>query len=74
MDDVFIYLIDLPARINEAVTPCLDGYTIYINQNLSKDKQLSAYAHALKHIANNDFNRPDTQLVELEAHGILIKS
>lgn len=67
-DDVFIYLIDLPAKINEAVTPCLDGYTIYINRNLSKDSQLKAYLHALHHIMNKDFERSDIQQIESEAH------
>lgn len=68
MDDVFTYLIDLPPKINEAVTPCLDGYTIYINRNLSKDKQIKAYLHALHHIMNCDFERSNVQQIESEAH------
>ena len=69
MDDVFVYLAELPTTINEAVTPCLDGYTIYINNNLSKDKQLKAYQHALWHIYNNDFEKADVQQIEADAHG-----
>lgn len=68
MDDVFIYFIDLPPKVSEAVTPCLDGYTIYINQNLSRDRQLKAYQHAIRHITNNDFEKSDVQQIEIDAH------
>ena len=68
MDDIFIYLIDLPPKVNEAVTPCMDGYTVYINRNLDRDRQFKAFAHALKHITNNDFEKSDVQQIESEAH------
>lgn len=68
MDDIFIYLIDLPPKVDEAVAPCLEGYTIYINRNLSRDKQIKAYDHALKHITHNDFERSDVQAIEETAH------
>lgn len=68
MDDVFVYLVDLPAKIDEAVTPCLDGYTIYINSNLDNDSRLKAYAHAMFHIMNNDFEKINVQAIEAEAH------
>lgn len=68
MDNLFTYLIDLPPTINEAVTPCLDGYTIYINKNLTRDGQLKAYAHALHHITHNDFELPNVQAIEFHAH------
>jgi len=68
MDDIFIYLIDLPPKVDEAVTPCFEGYTVYINRNLSKDRQMMAYVHALKHISRNDFEKLDVQVIESAAH------
>lgn len=69
MDDVFIYVIDLPTSINEMVVPCVDGYTIYISSRLSKAEQESAYLHAITHIQNGDFEDVyDVQKVELQAH------
>lgn len=69
MDNVFTYIVDLPARINETVTPCLDGYTVYINCNLDREQQQKAYMHAVAHIMNNDFEKYDVQQIESEAHG-----
>ena len=68
MDDIYTYLIDLPPKVDETVTPCLDGYTIYINRNLSPDRQIRAYVHALKHITHNDFEKADVQEIEANAH------
>lgn len=68
MDDVFIYFVKLPDGIDEVVMPCLDGYTVYIDTNLSEQQQIKAYNHALHHIRNRDFERPDVQDIEKEAH------
>lgn len=68
MKDVFVYVIDLPFGVNEVVTPCLEGYTVYINARLDHEKQLKAYRHALWHIENNDFEKYDVQAIEAEAH------
>jgi len=54
--------------IKETVTPCLDGYTIYINQNLDRTNQKKAYLHALRHIMGNDFEKFDFQKIEHLAH------
>lgn len=69
-DDIFVYMIDLPGKIKEVVTPCADGYTIYIDQNLSKEKQLESYMHAFGHIKRNDFQcgKPVGE-IENRAHG-----
>ncbi len=56
MDRIFTYLVKLPTNINEIVTPCADGYTIYIDKNLTHERQLEAYEHALHHIRRNDFD------------------
>ena len=68
MDNIFTYFVKLPDGIDEVVMPCLDGYTVYIDVNLSEQQQLKAYAHALHHIRNNDFEKPDVQAIEAEAH------
>ncbi len=66
--DTYIYLIDLPFGIDEAVTPCIGGYTIYINAKLSMEEQCKALEHALYHIHNNDFSKENVQEIEEEAH------
>lgn len=67
-DDVFIYFVDLPNGINEAVIPCFCGYTIYIGKNLPYEEQVKAYQHALFHIQNDDFSKMDVQEIESDAH------
>ena len=68
MEDVFVYPAPLPYNIHECVAPCLDGYTIYINDQLSGDEQKEAYSHALAHIENLDFEKDDVQEIESVAH------
>ena len=68
MDSIFLYFVKLPDGIDEVVMPCLDGYTVYIDENLSEQRQLKAYAHAVHHIRNNDFERSDVQEIESKNH------
>lgn len=71
MDDTFVYCVPLPSSVSEMVTPCIDGFTVYINENLSDQKKKEAYEHALKHIQNGDFDcdvTRDVQEMELNAH------
>lgn len=73
LDDVFVYLNgDMPDSIAEAVSPNPDGtYTILLNGNLSKEKQVEAFWHAVRHIEHNDFERVEQygiQAIEAEAH------
>ena len=67
-DDIYIYLIDMPGKINEIVLPCVGGYTVYIDKKLDHDSQLRAYEHALKHIENGDFQKTNATLLEVYAH------
>lgn len=69
MIDVFVYLVDLPPGIHEMVTPCGDGYTVYINSADCLSVQQDSYLHALKHIQNCDFEKSDVQAVEMLIHG-----
>lgn len=50
MDDVYVYVIDMPEKTNEMITPCLDGYTVYIDDKLSPHGKRDAYLHAVSHI------------------------
>jgi len=69
MVDVYVYIVDLPERVDEMVTPCLDGYTVYLNARLSYAGRVRAYHHAIRHIERNDFENDDVQKIEEEAHG-----
>ena len=74
MDSIYVYQIKLPPQIKEMVTPCEDGYTVYIDRDLDRETQLKAYHHALEHIKNNDFaSEEDIQAIEAKAHGKPIK-
>lgn len=68
MDELFVYIVTLPPSISEMVTPCADGYTIYINDNLSPIGRAKAYAHAIKHIRNGDFQKSNADIIEYWAH------
>lgn len=68
MDDVYVYFVRLPQQVNEIVTPCFGGFTVYIEERLDLPHRLKAYRHALRHIARNDFARDDVQAIEGEAH------
>lgn len=68
MAKIFVYLVELPDRVNEAVLECADGYTVYIDPRLSYDGRRRAYQHALKHIENKDFEKENVQQIEEAAH------
>lgn len=66
--DIYVYCVHLPAGVKEMVTPCLDGYTVYINDVLDRSAQVEAYRHAVRHIMNNDFEKQSVQRIEAYAH------
>lgn len=66
--EVYTYLVDLPAGVSEMVTPCLGGYTIYIDSALTFEGRMRAFRHALYHIEHGDFDKTDVQSIESEAH------
>ena len=68
MVDVFVYGIDIPGKVNETVVPCIDGYTVYIDRNLPRNRRISALAHAVWHILRGDFEKPDAGEIEEECH------
>lgn len=67
MDNVYVYYVQLPDGIDEAVLPCIDGYTIYIDSRQSKAEMEQAYKHAIGHIINNDFEKDDVGQIEDDA-------
>lgn len=68
VDDVYIYIADLPRHVYEIVTPCFGGYTVYIDAKLSPSGQREALDHAMWHVRNHDFEKYDVQAVERAAH------
>ena len=66
MVNIYTYLIEMPVR--EAVRPCSDGFTVYINAALSREQRERAYLHALRHIESGDFEKDDVQQIERGAH------
>lgn len=72
MDRIFVYLVKMPRGIRESVCPCDDGYTVYLDENLTREQLIKAYDHAVSHIENGDFY-DDTRSVsqkEFRAHGL----
>lgn len=57
MDDVFVYMVDIPGKANEMITPCQDGYTVYIDDALSPQGKLDAYIHAVSHIEDYESDK-----------------
>lgn len=55
--DYFVRVVPFPVNsVGGMVTPNEDGsFSIYINSNLSQERQKEALDHELDHIRNNDF-------------------
>lgn len=68
MNDVYTYIAPLPPGVNEVITPCYGGYTVYLNDSLSEDGRIDAFNHAMCHIRNNDFEKSDVHEIETRAH------
>lgn len=69
MVDLYVYYVQMPDNVNEYVTPCYDGYTVYINCKLPREAKYKAFHHALTHINNDDFCGTNINVIEAEAHG-----
>lgn len=68
MDDIFVYLVDLPPKVAEMITPCENGFTIYLNARLSYQDRIKAYMHAMRHVERNDWDKTEVQQIEYESH------
>lgn len=70
MPDIWVYLIPLPAGVDEVVLPCLGGYTIYLSDQLGAAGRSRAYRHALAHIRRGDCENEmlAADQIEMEVH------
>lgn len=71
MIDYQVRLIPFPGgKVHESVTRNEDSsYTIFIDANLLREGQKERFIHAIKHILKEDFDRIDSNEIELIAHG-----
>ena len=67
-EDIYVYMTNLPEGMTELIAPCEGGYTVWINKDLSRDKAVQAYRHALGHVVNDDWSESDVQTIERKAH------
>ena len=65
MDNIYTYVVTLPDNIREMVTPCADGYTVYLSDRLDSVQMLKSFRHALNHIKNRDFET-EKDITEME--------
>lgn len=67
--DINTQLIDMDVLVGEQVIKNKDdSYTILLNSRLSHERQLECYLHAINHIQGNDFEKRNSNIIELEAH------
>lgn len=67
LDDLFVRIVP-NLSVNEMITPCENGYSVYIKEELPEEKKVEALYHAYVHKKNNDFTRNDIQDIEARAH------
>lgn len=68
MTEIFTHEVDLPPGVYGAVTPCFNGYKIFVDKKLNRDNRHKAYMQALECICNNYFAKHDVQQITWEAH------
>lgn len=61
---IYVYLADMPTKVKGVTVPCDDGYTIYINNKLTKEQQGQTIDHEMYHINNGDFEKFDISQIE----------
>lgn len=66
--EYYVYCTPMPNSCREFVTPCIDGYTVYINEALTKTERIKAFRHAIRHIESGDFKKSDVQKIESATH------
>lgn len=60
-----VYFMDMSPQIEEHVVYNEDGsYVILLNSRLNWERQMLAYQHALKHIAEGDFSKDCADAIE----------
>lgn len=66
--DCFVYMAPLPHDIREMMTPSAEGYTLYLNENLTQEQRIRAVEHAFRHVQNGDFEKMNGIVQEIESH------
>ena len=67
LDDLFVRLVP-NLSVNEMITPCENGYSVYIKEELPEEKKIEALYHAYIHKKSNDFENTDIEDIESRAH------
>ena len=67
LDDLFVRIVP-NLSVNEMITPCENGYSVYIKEELQEEKKIEALYHAYVHKKSNDFGKCDIQDIETKAH------
>lgn len=67
LDDLFVRIVP-NLSVNEMITPCENGYSVYIKEELPEEKKVEALYHAYVHKKSNDFGNIDIQDIESRAH------
>ncbi len=71
MEDINVQLLDMDTKIPEhLIKNDDDTYTVFLNARLSQESRVKSYYHALRHIANDDFEKENVQTIERKAHDI----
>ena len=65
----YVMYADLPGTVKGMLVRKLDEeecYTIVINSKLNAEQRLEAYRHELQHLMENDFDKADVSVDEIE--------
>lgn len=69
LDDINVQILDMDTKVPEhLVKNNDDSYTIFLNARMSRENQIASYYHALKHIAEDDFQKENVQEIEKSTH------
>lgn len=70
MEDIITRLMNMPAGVSAFTIRDNSGdYNVFVNCNMSHERQMQAYSHELQHIRAGDFDRPGSaDLIEIRAH------
>lgn len=71
MQEINVQLLNMDTKIPEQlIKNDDDSYTVFLNARLSQESRVKSYYHALRHIANDDFEKEEVQIIEQKAHDI----
>ena len=63
--DFFIYFMPMHGSIGGYVTPNPDGtFSVYLNERLSRERNMKTLKHEINHIVANDFSKDDVAQIE----------